>query len=60
MNLPLHPVSDCYGYDRGTPVDRIYIDAFLAHHRTLIHGDAAEVKGLFEVERGSRLTATLA
>ena len=25
MRLPLHPISDCYGYDRGTPVDRIYL-----------------------------------
>ncbi|MEV6350260.1 methyltransferase domain-containing protein [Actinoplanes sp. NPDC051851] len=44
MKLPLTPVSACYGYDRGTPVDRIYIDAFLAAHAHLITGDAAEIK----------------
>ena len=38
------PVSDCYGYDRGNPVDRHYIEAFLAEHAAAIHGDGAEVK----------------
>ena len=44
MHLPLRPLSDCYGYDRGTPVDRIYIEAFLDHHRGEIHGHGAEIK----------------
>ena len=44
MRLPLHPISDCYGYDRGTPVDRIYIEAFLRCHRHDIHGHGAEIK----------------
>lgn len=41
---PLSPLSDCYGYDRGTPADRPYIDAFLAARQAGIHGDGAEVK----------------
>lgn len=44
MRLPITPLSDCYGYDRGTPIDRHYIEAFLAGHKTAIGGDGAEVK----------------
>lgn len=44
MHLPLRPISDCYGYDRGTPVDRIYIEAFLDRHHADIHGHGAEIK----------------
>ncbi|MGH3854821.1 MAG: methyltransferase domain-containing protein [Pseudonocardiaceae bacterium] len=44
MQLPLRPISDCYGYDRGTPVDRIYIEAFLDQHRHDIRGHGAEIK----------------
>ncbi len=44
MQLPLRPISDCYGYDRGTPVDRIYIEAFLDRHRDDIRGHGAEIK----------------
>lgn len=44
MQLPLRPISDCYGYDRGTPVDRIYIEAFLRCHRHDIRGHGAEIK----------------
>lgn len=44
MQLPLHPISDCYGYDRGSPVDRIYIEAFLLLRRHDIRGHGAEVK----------------
>ncbi|MBL6280170.1 methyltransferase domain-containing protein [Micromonospora fiedleri] len=60
MTLPLHPLSDCYGYDRGTPVDRLYIDVFLTHHRELVHGDAAEIKDDTYLRRygADRLTST--
>ena len=44
MQLPLTPLSDCYGYDPGTPVDRHYIEAFLTEHATAIRGDSAEIK----------------
>ena len=43
-HLPMSPLSQCYGYDRGTPVDRPYIDDFLTVHAELIRGAAAEVK----------------
>ena len=46
------PLSRQYGYDRGTPVDRHYIAAFLGRHRTFggygagdLHSAALEVGG---------------
>src|SRR5688500_4896523 len=38
------PLSNSWGYDRGTPVDRYYIEQFLAHHRSDICGRVLEVK----------------
>jgi SAM-dependent methyltransferase len=37
------PVSEKWGFDRGTPVDRYYIDRFLEGHRADIHGQVLEV-----------------
>jgi SAM-dependent methyltransferase len=55
----LSPLSDCYGYDRGTPADRPYIDAFLAARQTSIRGDGAEVKDSTYLTRngGDHLTS---
>jgi SAM-dependent methyltransferase len=39
-----HPFSGRYGYDRGTPVDRYYIEQFLDQHTTRIRGNVLEVK----------------
>ena len=38
------PVDDRWGYDRGTPIDRWYIERFLEAHRSDIRGRALEVK----------------
>ena len=38
------PVSRRFGYDRGTPVDRYYIDRFLDANRASIRGRVLEVK----------------
>jgi SAM-dependent methyltransferase len=38
------PLSPDWGYARGTPVDRWYIDAFLRRHRQDITGRVLEVK----------------
>jgi hypothetical protein len=43
-DLPREPVSDQYGFDRGTPVDRRYIEAFLNARRDAIHGRVLEVQ----------------
>jgi SAM-dependent methyltransferase len=38
------PLSDDFGYDRGTPIDRYYIEGFLSAHRTDVRGRVLEVK----------------
>ena len=38
------PLSDHWGFDRGTPVDRLYVSQFLDECRTDIRGDVLEVK----------------
>jgi len=42
---PDRPVSRTFGFDRGTPVDRRYIEGFLAAHSAAIQGDVLEVGG---------------
>jgi SAM-dependent methyltransferase len=37
------PISDNWGFDRGTPVDRLYIEQFLGDCRADIHGRVIEV-----------------
>src|SRR5882724_4145890 len=37
------PVSRVFGFDRGTPIDRYYIDAFLKSNENLIRGRVLEV-----------------
>src|SRR6516162_5929678 len=37
------PISPDFGFDRGTPVDRYYVEAFLAAHSRDIRGRALEV-----------------
>ena len=37
------PISQDFGFDRGTPVDRYYIEAFLAAYSSDIRGRALEV-----------------
>ncbi|RXK80447.1 methyltransferase [Chlorobaculum sp. 24CR] len=39
----LEPVSRKFGFDRGTPVDRMYMDHFLQMHKTDITGHVLEV-----------------
>jgi SAM-dependent methyltransferase len=40
----LRPFSQHYGYDRGEPVDRWYIDAFVSSQQDAIRGDVLEVR----------------
>jgi SAM-dependent methyltransferase len=37
-------LSDSWGYDRGTPIDRYYIERFLERHRRDICGRVLEIK----------------
>ena len=51
------PISRRWGYDRGTPVDRWYIDRFLERHAGDIGGRVLEVKDRTYTERfGTEVT----
>jgi len=39
----LTPVSESFGFDRGLPIDRFYIEEFLGRHTTDIRGRVLEV-----------------
>lgn len=54
----LAPVSRLFGFDRGLPIDRFYIERFLAAHATDIRGVALEVGDDRYVRRfgGDRVT----
>jgi hypothetical protein len=53
------PFSEFFGFDRGTPVDRYYLNAFLDQHRDLITGDVLEIQSPGFTRRfGQRLRAT--
>lgn len=38
------PFSEYFGFERGTPVDRFYLDRFLSRERAAIRGDVLEVQ----------------
>lgn len=38
-----NPFSDRFGMDRGTPIDRVFIEAFLSQHTHLVRGRLLEV-----------------
>ncbi len=54
------PVSRVWGLDRGIPLDRYYINAFLDRHREDIHGRVLEVKdaGYTTAFGGDRVTVS--
>jgi SAM-dependent methyltransferase len=54
------PFSSCYGWDRGLPVDRFYIEAFLAAQAEHIRGDVLEVRSADYTTRfgADRVTAS--
>ena len=37
------PISNVFGFDRGTPIDRYYIDKFLASNKSKITGTVIEI-----------------
>jgi len=43
LSRSLQPISTRYGFDRGTPIDRVYIDQFLLENSALITGRCLEV-----------------
>jgi SAM-dependent methyltransferase len=54
----LRPLSDHFGLDRGTPVDRFYIENFLGGHSADIRGTVVEVVNATYSRRfgGERIT----
>lgn len=43
-DIVVKPLSDVFGIDRGTPLDRVFIRRFLQHYGKLIRGDCLEVE----------------
>jgi len=37
------PISEKFGFDRGTPIDRYYIEKFVEEHKELIKGHCVEI-----------------
>jgi len=54
------PLSTFYGVDRGTPVDRFYIERFLEANRQAIRGRCLEIKDAAYTRRfgGTRVSAS--
>ena len=54
------PVSNMWGFDRGLPIDRYYIERFLASHALQIKGHCLEVKdsGYTRKFGGDRVSAS--
>lgn len=38
-----HPVSRTWGFERGTPIDRVFIDRFLTEHAADVRGTVLEI-----------------
>jgi peptidoglycan/xylan/chitin deacetylase (PgdA/CDA1 family)/SAM-dependent methyltransferase len=53
------PFSDMWGLERGRPIDRVYVEAFLERHAADIRGHVLEVKdgGYTRQYGGDRVTA---
>lgn len=39
------PLSEEFGFDRGSPIDRYYVDRFFTRHRSRIAGRVLEIQG---------------
>jgi hypothetical protein len=54
----LKPVSEQFGLDRGTPIDRYYIEKFLQSHAAHIKGDVLEIaENTYSKKFGTDVTA---
>jgi glycosyltransferase involved in cell wall biosynthesis len=55
-----NPISREYGYDRGLPIDRYYIEGFLSRHAEDIHGQVIEIGDAAYTRQfgGSRVTTS--
>ncbi len=48
------PFSECWGFDRGSPVDRYYLHRFLERHSHAIRGTVLEVQDSIYTQRFGR------
>jgi SAM-dependent methyltransferase len=55
----VHPVSEWFGGDRGTPVDRYYIEKFLEENSDLIRGNVLEVASNKYIKRFGKNVASM-
>lgn len=46
-----NPVSRKFGFDRGTPIDRYYIEKFLSENKKYIRGDVLEVADSYYTDK---------
>jgi|SRR5689334_612239 len=49
--LQTRPLSESWGFDRGTPIDRFYIEEFLAGNRDVIRGRVLEIRSSAYTDR---------
>lgn len=54
----LNPISESFGFDRGLPIDRYYVENFLSHHANNIQGRVLEIGDNYYTQKfgGSRVT----
>jgi hypothetical protein len=52
--MSTRPLSDSWGFERGTPVDRFYIERFLESNSADVRGDVLEIKSSAYTERFGR------
>lgn len=45
------PISEQFGSERGTPIDRFYIDQFLMEHKDYIRGTVLEIEDSFYTKK---------
>lgn len=49
----INPISDIFGLERGTPVDRFYIERFLEQEKKLIYGTVLEIGDNYYSEKNN-------
>ncbi len=52
------PFSADWGFDRGTPIDRVFIERFIAERRNDVRGDVLEIHDPFYADRFPELVTT--
>ncbi|MDR2147155.1 MAG: class I SAM-dependent methyltransferase [Tannerella sp.] len=57
-SLRIKPISSQFGFDRGTPIDRYYIEKFLQKHAPQIKGNVLEIsESTYSIKFGNQITS---